>query len=152
ASPVAQPATLDQLAALSDEIAALVRAGVPLHRGLQDLGADMPGRLGRMAGELGKELQSGQPLDAAIAQRLSTSLPLAYRAVVTAGLRAGRLPAALEGIAQTARVISQLRSSIGLALLYPLVVLTLTWVLGLFILIKVAPVMILMLQEFHVTT
>ena len=44
--------TLDQLIALNDEIAALVRAGVPLDRGLRSLGEDLPGRLGRFARQL----------------------------------------------------------------------------------------------------
>ena len=49
-SPSSKPViTLDQLVALNDEIAALVRAGVPLDRGLRSLGEDLPGRLGRFA-------------------------------------------------------------------------------------------------------
>ncbi len=38
--------TIDQLLALNDEIAALVRAGVPLERGLVVTGRDLRGRLG----------------------------------------------------------------------------------------------------------
>jgi general secretion pathway protein F len=152
ASLVAQPITLDQLAALSDEIAALARAGVPLDRGLRELARDMPGRLGRLADELGTRLQSGQPLDRAVADRLSSSLPPAYRAVIAAGLRAGRLPAALEGVSRTARLIGQLRRTVGLSLIYPLVVLSLTWLLGLFVLIKIAPLTVHMLKEFKVTS
>lgn len=152
ASLVAQPLTLDQLAALSDEIAALARSGVPLDRGLRELAVDMPGQLGRLADELGYRLESGQPLDRAIADRVCASLPPAYRAVIVAGIRAGRLPTALEGISRTARLISQLRRTVGLSLIYPLVVLVLTWVLGLFVLMKLAPVMLLMLREFRVTS
>ena len=46
------PITLDQLLALNEEIAALVRAGVPLDRGLLEAGRDVRGRLGRIAGVL----------------------------------------------------------------------------------------------------
>jgi len=146
----ARPVTLEQLAALSDEIAALTRAGVPLDRGLKELARDMPGRLGKLAGAIGNRLEAGHSLDQ-IAAELETSLPPAYRSVIAAGLRAGRLPAALEAVACTARRVSQFRDTISLALLYPLLVLVLTWVFGLLALIKIAPVTAVMLAEFDVT-
>jgi general secretion pathway protein F len=143
----ARPVTLEQLAALSDELAALARAGVPLDRGLRALAQDMPGRLGRLAGDVSRRLEEGRPLDQVVAE-LGTALPPAYRSVIVAGARAGRLPAALEGVAHTARRIALLRNSIFLSLLYPLIVLCLTWLLGLAIVIKVVPVMSEMLVEF----
>ena len=104
----AGPISLDQLAALSEEIAALVRAGVPLDRGLRDLAGETPGQLGKLAGSIGERLEQGHSLEQ-----------------VVAGFRAGRLPAALESVARTAHRVSQLRRSIGLALIYPTVVLSL---------------------------
>src|SRR5688572_31403788 len=139
ATLASRPVTLDQLAALSDEIAALARAGVPLDRGLQDLASDMPGRLGQIAEQIGKQVESGQPLEQVVAE-LSGALPPAYRAVLAAGLRAGRLPAALEGVAHSARRISQLRQAIGLSIVYPLVVLLVAWGLLVFVLTKLTPV------------
>jgi general secretion pathway protein F len=144
------PLTLEQLAALSDEIAALARAGVPLDRGLKELAAELPGRLGRVASEIGQRTGEGQPLARAVAE-LGVTFPPAYQTVIAAGLRAGRLPAALEGIARTARRISQLRRSIGLSLIYPLILLILTWILSLFVLFKLAPITARMLVEFDVT-
>ena len=41
---------LEQLIALDDEIAALVRMGVPVERAIGVLGEDMPGRLGETPG------------------------------------------------------------------------------------------------------
>ena len=46
--------TIDQLLALNEEIAALVRAGVPLERGLVVAGRDLRGRLGRIATALSR--------------------------------------------------------------------------------------------------
>jgi general secretion pathway protein F len=146
----ARPISLEQLAALSDEIAALARAGVPLDRGLRALAREMPGRLGSIAAEIGERLESGRPLEQVVAD-LGTALPPAYQAVVAAGIRSGRLPAAMEGIAHTARRISLLRNSIYLSLVYPLVVLLLTWILGTFVLVKIGPVLSRMLVEFNVT-
>jgi general secretion pathway protein F len=149
ATLAARPVTLEQLAALSDEIGALTRAGVPLDRGLRALATDMPGQLGRLADQIGHRLQEGRSLEQVV-EELGTSLPPAYRAVVVAGLRAGNLPAAMQDISRTARRISVLRSSIYLALVYPLIVLVLTWVLGAVVLFKVGPVLAEMLREFDV--
>ena len=71
---------------------------------------------------MGKRIDAGQPLPQVVAE-LGTALPPAYQTVIAAGLRAGRLPAALEGVARTARRISQLRRSIGLSLIYPVILL-----------------------------
>ena len=150
AVPIVSPLTLDQLAALSDEIAALSRAGVPLDRGLKELARELPGRLGRVAGTVGDQLSLGQPL-AQIVGDLGGALPPAYQTVIAAGLRAGRLPAALEGVARSARRINQLRRSIGLSLIYPVILLATTWALGLFVLLNLAPVMARMLVEFDGT-
>ena len=94
--------TLDQLIALNDEIVALTRAGVPLERGLLDLGSDLPGRLGRIATALGERMSRGESLPEALAA-CDGGVPRVYRAVVEAGLRPGRLSVALEGLAAYAR-------------------------------------------------
>jgi len=146
ATLIARPITLDQLVALSDEIAALARAGVPLDRGLQDLAYDLPGRLGRLAGEMGKKLEQGQPLEKVVAE-LGAALPPAYQTVIAAGQRVGRLPAALEDVARTARRVNQLRWAIGLALIYPSILLIIAWGLLSFVLMKITPVMMRMMQE-----
>ncbi len=78
------PITLDQLLALNEEIAALVRAGIPLDRGLLEAGRDVRGRLGRIAGVLGRRLNRGEDLVSAL-EAEKGSIPPLYRAVVEAG-------------------------------------------------------------------
>jgi len=116
------PITLDNLIALNDEIAALARAGVPLDRGLLAIGKDMPGRLGRIAVSLGRRLESGEDLAAALSQS-GSEFPAIYRAVVLAGLRSGRLSVALEGIAKTARRVTETRRVMLVSMVYPFLVL-----------------------------
>lgn len=144
-----RPLSLEQLAALSEEIAALTRAGVPLDRGLADLARDIPGRLGTVAREMSQRLSEGQVIEQVVAD-LGNALPPAYRSVLIAGVRAGRLSIALQDISQTARRISQLRSTIYLSLLYPLMVLIVTWMLGVFVMVKIGPVLARTLVEFDV--
>jgi general secretion pathway protein F len=149
ASLSSRPLSLEQLAALSDEIAALTRAGVPLDRGLAELARDIPGRLGTVAREMSQRLSEGQLLEQ-VAIELGSALPPAYRSVLLAGVRSGRLPIALQDISQTARRISQLRSTIYLSLLYPLMILIVTWMLGVFVMVKIGPVLARMMIEFDV--
>ena len=144
-----RPLSLDQLAALSEEIAALARAGVPLNRGLIELGRDIPGRLGQVATEMGRRLGEGQVVEQVVTE-LGAALPPAYRSVLIAGLRAGRLPMALQDISQTARRISQLRSTIYLSLLYPLMILIITWVMGVLVLVAVGPAVSRIIVDFDV--
>ncbi|MEX2176267.1 MAG: type II secretion system F family protein [Pirellulaceae bacterium] len=146
ATLVSRPITLDQLVALSDEIAALARAGVPLDRGLRELSRDLPGRLGRLAGDLSKRLAAGESL-AQIVAGSKGMFPPAYQAVLEAGLRVGRLPAAMEETARTARRIRDLRSSIGIALLYPLIVIQLAWQFFIFGVLRTGPVLLGVLEE-----
>ena len=87
--------SLTDLAALNDEIAALVRAGVPLERGLTGGSSDLPRRLGAYAAELGARMERGESLAQAVAAQ--KNFPPVYRAVIAAGTKAGRLPVALEG-------------------------------------------------------
>lgn len=130
--------SLDQLIALNDEIAALVRAGVPLERGLVEVGTDFPGRLGDVMQRLGSRLGAGESLPQALTAE-GGSLPPIYCAVVEAGLRSGRLSAALEGMGHFARGYTEMRRAIGLALLYPLLVFSLAYALFVLFVTQIAP-------------
>jgi general secretion pathway protein F len=66
-------------------------------------------------------------------------IPSVYRAVVEAGLRAGRLPAALEGLAGFLRGFAETRRAIGLALGYPLLVLVVAYAVFLLFVVEVVP-------------
>lgn len=130
--------SLETLIALNDEIVALTRAGMPLERGLLDLSTDLPGRLRGIAATLGARMERGESLAEALAGS-GDDLPRVYRAVVTAGLRSGRLPVALEGLSTFARGFTEARRSIGLALWYPLFVLLTAYVLMIFLTTTVIP-------------
>jgi general secretion pathway protein F len=118
--------TVEQLIALNDELAALVRAGVPLERGLGELGQDLPRALRLHTERIVERLHSGEGLDQALAS-VDDGFPPAFRAVVAAGLRAGQLAAALEGIAATLRRAAELRKAVGWAFVYPLLLCVLAY-------------------------
>ena len=141
--------TLDDLIALNDEIAALVRAGVPLETGLAELGGDLPGRLGKYTVVLAQRIARGESLAQAITDD-SGQLPAAYRAVVEAGVRSGRLPAALEAVADSARRLSGTYRITAIAIMYPLLVLLVAWCGLLAFTCVVAPRFAAMFLAFHV--
>ena len=64
-----------------------------------------------------------------------TQFPRPYRVIVEAGLRSGRLPAALEAVSQYAQSLVDLRQKIGVALVYPLIVVLLVY--GLMVVVSV---------------
>jgi general secretion pathway protein F len=120
--------TIEQLLALNEEIRALVHAGVPLERGLSVAARSLRGKLSRIARALGARLARGESLPQAL-EGEQQWLPPLYRAVVEAGARSGRLPVALEGMARYVGGFSEARVTIGLALWYPLLVLSLAYAL-----------------------
>ena len=108
--------TLEQLIALNDEMAALVRAGVPLERGLAALGGELPGRPGKLAERLASRMDAGENLSQILADE-DERFPPVWRAVVEAGLRSGHLAAALESLSATARRAAELRKPVGAGML-----------------------------------
>ncbi|MBC8356244.1 MAG: type II secretion system F family protein [Planctomycetes bacterium] len=131
--------SLEQLISLNDEMAALVRAGIPLEAGLTTLGQEMPGRLGRMASFLGERISAGESLDQILANHKDRFPPM-WRAVVQAGIRSGRLSSALESMSTTGRRVAELRRAFGLALVYPIIVVLVAF--GSFVLLttRLAPI------------
>ena len=143
-----RPVTLEQLIALNEEIAALVRVGVPLGQGLQRLGRDMPGRLGEVAQTLAERVNRGENLWRILEANPQT-FPSAYRAVVAAGLRTGRLARALELLTETAEHLAEAHRIVVAAFVYPLMVFLLAWGLFVFFVLKIAPVVAIALSEFE---
>lgn len=130
--------SIDELAALNDEIGALVRAGVPLDRGLLGAGGELPGGLRQITSALGQRLSRGESLPEAL-EAEKRAIPPLYRAVVEAGARSGRLSVALEGLARYVRGYSEARAAIGVALWYPILVLSLAYGLFLGLVVEIVP-------------
>jgi len=133
--------SLEQLTALNDEMAALVRAGVPLEQGLRALASELPGRPGRLAELLALRMEAGESL-AQIVADMDRRFPPVWRAVVTAGLRSGHLSAALESLASTARRTAEVRKIVGAGILYPVIIVVIAFGLFVFLVLNIAPVML----------
>ena len=86
----------DDLIALTDEMAALVRAGVPLETGLAEMATELCGKQRNVANNVAAQLRAGKTLPQVL-ERSPETFPPIYTAVVEAGLRSGRLSSALRG-------------------------------------------------------
>jgi len=146
-----KPMGLDDLVALNDEMAALVRAGVPLEQGLTQLARDLPGRMGAVAKQLGDRLAAGESLEQVLGSE-GSGFPPVWRAVVTAGVRSGHLAAALEGLSKTGRRMAEMRRAVGMALIYPLVVAAIAYGLFLLTLTQLAPMVSFAVEDATRTT
>jgi general secretion pathway protein F len=141
--------SLGHLIALNDEMAALTRAGLPLGRGLRDVGRDLTGRLSAAMLRLSARLEQGESLSEALAADPHAFPPI-YRAVVEAGQRAGRLPAALESLAGFVRSYDDVRRTIGLAFWYPMIVLVLAYALFVLMVTQMVPRFLLTFQSLEI--
>lgn len=119
---------LDALIALNQEMAALIRAGIPLEVGLKQATSAWPSRFSSLAARLSERLTLGDSLVTAL-QKEGPAVSPAYAAVVEAGLAAGRLSEALEEIAELGMTVQDLRRRVWLATVYPCIVCTLAYLL-----------------------
>ncbi len=132
------PPRLDDLIALNREIAALVKAGVPLELGLRGLSGSVPSQLGRLAERLADRLSQGQSLVEALEQEGPAVSPI-YTAVVGAGLQSGRLAEALDSLTLSAQVEQDARQRVSLALVNPVIVAVTGYALAVMFVMAVVP-------------
>lgn len=142
---MAASVSIDNLVELNDEIAGLIRAGIPLDLGLASMRNDLAGPLRKTVAALESAIARGQTLDEALSDP-AVRVPAVYRAVVRAGLRSGRLPAALESLAESSRSVRTLQRSVELSLIYPLILLTLAYAFIVLFLMVVVPSIALMYE------
>lgn len=118
---------LEEYIALNNELAGLIRAGLPLEIGLGSSATK------RVADRISDRLKRGESLQDALHGE-GDSLPRAYRAVIEAGLTSGRLGEAVETVTRAARAMVIVRRRLAIAAIYPAIILLLAFVLATLIL------------------
>ena len=122
----------------NEEIAALVRARMPLESHLSRIGAELPGKSGELADRIGRRLATGESFARAMEVECA-AMPAVYRATIVAGVESGHLGNAIESLVDTASRMDQLRRITGVSLLYPIVILLATCLLLAMVIIRVVP-------------
>lgn len=143
--PKPPPISLESLLDLNREIAALVRAGVPLDLGLRVAAEGLERSSSQLFRRLAERLAAGETLQSALAAERG-ELPRVYAAVVESGLRAGRLPQTLESLATLSESLLAVRRRMRLAFLYPALVVCLGYLLFVGFVARGVPIL-LELQE-----
>jgi len=117
-----QKVTLDELIMLCRQMRTLLRAGVPILKGLSGLAesVDNP-TLSRVLVEVYQQLESGRELNAALAQHPDVFAPL-FVALVRVGESTGQLAEAFSILAEYLEAEKQTRQRIKSALRYPTIV------------------------------
>jgi type II secretory pathway component PulF len=121
----------DEFAFFNQQLAAMLRDGIPLEGALQRLCAEM--RRGKMRDELQAleaDLAKGAPLAAALAAR---QLPELYKRMVAVGVKSGNLPGALTLLADYFQRQSNLSARLKALMVYPLIVLFVAFFLSCFL-------------------
>lgn len=113
--------TLTDVMAFNDELAALVKAGVPLELGLGASPNEAAAALGRINAFMARRAARGVAAAAAL-EGHDPPLPTAYRSVLEFGIRSGSLQTALNGATRLGETVEDARFGTRSALAYPLVV------------------------------
>lgn len=113
--------TLDDFMSLNDQLAALIRADVPVDLGLPESPDAAAAELERINAVIARRVNRGEPLAEAV-ENERANLPRQYRAVVEMGFRSGDFAAAVDGSNQLAESVDEERDSIRAALFYPLMI------------------------------
>ena len=112
---------------------------MPFESGLAQAARDLKKRPGELAATIAQRMQQGESLQQVMAGRPDI-FPPAYRAVVDAGARVGKLPLALEGLAESSQRVVELRRMTRTALIYPLLVAFAAYGLFIFSITRFQPV------------
>ncbi|MGC8642590.1 MAG: type II secretion system F family protein [Isosphaeraceae bacterium] len=123
----------DETARLSEQIASLTAAGLPLGPGLAALGEELlRGRLKGALAELSQALEAGVPLEKAVEQQRNR-IPPHLRGLVLGGLRSGRLGDILGRFTGYMSIGTDIRRKLLLSMAYPVLSILVALTLFLFV-------------------
>jgi type IV pilus assembly protein PilC len=130
----------DDLQLLSEQLASIVRGGLPLAASLKALSTELHNpRLQPVLQRLHQDLEHGVALDDAI-DRQHAQFPRIYPALIRAGEATGNLPGVLGLISQHAARMLDLRQRLQIAMIYPVILTVVSFFIIGFIVLKVVPV------------
>lgn len=122
---------LDELAFFNQQLAGMLKAGLPLEGSLRQLAAGMgKGRFRDDVVQLERRLADGEPLAQALA---ASRLPEFYRRMLIAGRTSGSLPQVLLLLADYYQQASLLGTRIKSVLFYPGIVIIGSWLLSMLV-------------------
>ena len=135
----------DEFGFFNQQLASMLRDGIPLEGGVRQLCKSMRGGPVRRELEaLAADLSNGTPLDAALGKR---RLPRLYSQMVKVGAKSNDLPAILLMLADYYQTVSSISARLKGLLVYPVVVLLLALGLSFFLVFFFAPSLMLLYRQ-----
>ena len=129
----------DDFLLFNQQLAALLKAGVPLLTSLDALcERRQKGKLGEMLREIRDEVKGGSALSAAFAAR-AEFFPASYPATLASGEHSGELAMVVSRYIKAAKAGQKLRRRVASAFIYPAFILSVAVIAGGLILVKVLP-------------
>lgn len=114
---------------LAGQMANVAGAGLPLPAGLRALSEEVPSlRVRRWLRAISERLDRGQSLDA-VAREAEGSWPRYFLAMLFAGQRTGKLPTLLNECVVHLRTTADVRRQLWVAMAYPMVLISVAWLL-----------------------
>jgi general secretion pathway protein F len=142
-------ADLARYLAISDQLVALVKAGIPVHLGLP---SRLPGAVAaceRIGAAVARRASAGASIPEALQDR---DVPASYRAVVQCALAGGDLAQALTGASRMAEAEDEARHAVRASLRYPLVICGLAYLGIILFSLFLVPVLDSMYQSMAIQT
>lgn len=142
-----QEISIASLVDLNDELIAMIRAGIPLDQGLRNAASHLNRDSKQFMEQLALKIEEGASLEEAV-QLSASKLPPSYISLLKSAIRMGKLPEALSAYTSFTRTRMELRQEIGVALLYPGIVLVMAFLLSLFACFIIFPKLLVIHQMF----
>ncbi|HUW62702.1 MAG TPA: type II secretion system F family protein [Candidatus Bathyarchaeia archaeon] len=140
--------TWDDLAQLNAQLAMITRSSLPLVPSLRALADDTVNpRIKSVLDDVKRYVEAGNSLEAAVHRHAGAFNPV-YRALITAGERAGNLPRVFETLTAYSTSMANMKKNLQLAMAYPLVVMVSAFLLLVVFMLKVIPVFANVYRDF----
>ncbi|HSC78843.1 MAG TPA: type II secretion system inner membrane protein GspF [Chitinolyticbacter sp.] len=136
-----------RLSLITRQLATLLDAGLPLEQALSVLIEQSEGdREKRIAASLRSEILAGASLSQALS-RQQQAFPELYRTIVAAGEESGKAAAVMQRLADYLEARAALAAKVGLAFIYPIVVMAVSILVVIGLLTWVVPQMVTVFQS-----
>ena len=138
----------EELQVLSEQLASIMRSGLPLAASLKALAQDLRHpRLKPVLEGLHQDLDRGTALEDAI-ERQHDRFPRIYPALIRAGEATGNLPGVLDLIGSQASRMVNLKHRIQTALVYPAILSLVSVIIVAYLMLSVVPVFVDVFRDF----
>ncbi|MCZ6817232.1 MAG: type II secretion system F family protein [Planctomycetota bacterium] len=136
---VARPLSRDDLTFFNQQLASLAETGIALDQGLRVMARDLRrGKLRRVVDELAADMERGVPFEEAVQMRRGAFPPL-YAEILKAGVRNNQLGSTLFNLNSHFSLMESARRLFWESALYPIIVLSLGFLLVTFFMKVVVP-------------